>query len=96
MIEQTIRDIRANLPDCEIIIMLDGIRPEQEDRRGAYEEYKRRLLWLAHHTWHNVLPIIFDEHMHQAAMTREALKSGCHSDDLLRRARCADHARPRL
>jgi hypothetical protein len=73
MIEQTIRDIRANLPDCEIIIMLDRIRPEQEDRRGAYEEYKRRLLWLAHHTWHNVLPIIFDEHMHQAAMTREAL-----------------------
>jgi hypothetical protein len=73
MVEQTIRDIRANLPDCEIIIMLDRIRPEQEDRRGAYEEYKRRLLWLAHHTWHNVLPIIFDEHMHQAAMTREAL-----------------------
>jgi hypothetical protein len=31
-------------------------------------------LWLAHHEWHNVLPIIFDEHMHQAAMTREALK----------------------
>jgi hypothetical protein len=72
-IEQTIRDIRANLPDCEIIIMLDGLRPEQEDRRGAYEECKRRLLWLAHHTWHNVLPIIFDEHMHQAAMTREVL-----------------------
>jgi hypothetical protein len=72
-IEQTIRDIRANLPDCEIIIMLDGLRREQEDRRGAYEECKRRLLWLAHHTWHNVLPIIFDEHVHQAAMTREAL-----------------------
>jgi hypothetical protein len=74
MIEQTIQDVRAELPDSEVIIMLDGVRPEQEDRREAYEEYKRQLLWLVNFKWHNVLPIIFNEHTHQAAMTREALR----------------------
>jgi hypothetical protein len=73
MIEQTVRDVRAKLPDSEIVIMLDGVRPEQEDRREAYERYKRRFLRLTHHMWHNVLPIIFDQPVHQAAMTREAL-----------------------
>lgn len=73
MIEQTIRDIRAQLPDCEIIIMVDGVRAEQEDRRTDYEEYTRRLLWLAHHQWSNVLPIIFEHHQHQARMTRAVL-----------------------
>jgi hypothetical protein len=74
LIEQTIRDIRLQLPDCEILITVDGIRPEQEHYREAYEEYKKRLLWLANNQWHNVLPVIFDEHMHQASMAREALK----------------------
>jgi hypothetical protein len=74
MIEQTIRDIRVHLPDAEIIITVDGIREEQEHYREAYTEYTKRLLWLANHEWHNVLPIVFDEHMHQASMCREALK----------------------
>lgn len=73
MIEQTIRDVRAKLPECEIIIMVDGIRAEQEHRRADYEEYTRRLLWLAHHEWHNVIPLVFEQHQHQARMTRAAL-----------------------
>lgn len=74
MIEQTIADIRLHLPDCEILITVDGIRPEQEHYRDKYEEYKKRLLWLANNEWHNVLPIIFEEHMHQASMAREVLQ----------------------
>jgi hypothetical protein len=35
MIEQTIRNVRAKLPDCEIIIMLDGVRSEQEEPPGS-------------------------------------------------------------
>lgn len=73
MIEQTISDVRVHMPDSEIIIMVDGVRPEQEDRRADYEEYTRRLLWLAHHEWHSVLVLLFETHQHQASMTRAAL-----------------------
>lgn len=75
-IEATLDSIRASegLGDCEIIIMIDGIRPEQGHRRADYEEYIRRLLWLTNTKYHNVVPVVFDEHHHQAALTRETLK----------------------
>jgi hypothetical protein len=73
MIEQTLRDVRSKLPESEIIIMLDGVRPEQENYRAAYEEYTRRLLWLAHHEWRNVMVLPFEYHQHQARMTSAAL-----------------------
>lgn len=74
MIEETIETIRGHLPDCEILITVDGIRPEQEHYREAYEEYTKRLLWLSNNKWRNVLPIVFDEHLHQAGMARQVLK----------------------
>lgn len=74
IIEQSIRDIRAQLPHCEILITVDGIREEQEHYRENYEEYKRRLLWLSNFKWDNVLPIIYDEHMHQSKMARDVIK----------------------
>lgn len=74
IIEQTINDIRKVLPDCEIIIGIDGIRAEQEHYRESYELYQQRLLWLCNYKWHNVLPVRFEDHMHQAAMTRQLLK----------------------
>lgn len=74
MVEKTIADIRVHLPDSEILITVDGIRPEQEAYRAQYDEYKKRLLWLANNVWHNVLPIIHEEHMHQASMARAVLK----------------------
>jgi hypothetical protein len=74
IIEETIASVRAQLPDCEIIIMMDGVRSEQQDRAPDYSEYKRRLLWKANTEWSNVLPIHFNEHGHQATITREALK----------------------
>jgi len=73
MLEKCIADIRLHLPESEIILMLDGVREEQANRVADYEEYVRRVLWMAHHKWHNVLPVVFEEHMHQAKMTRVCL-----------------------
>jgi glycosyltransferase involved in cell wall biosynthesis len=73
IIDETVASIRERLPDSEIIIMVDGVRGEQEHRRKDYDEYTRRLLWKANHEWRNVVPVVFDEHLHQAAMTRHCL-----------------------
>jgi len=73
IIEQTIESVRAQLPNAEILVMCDGVRAEQEHRRADYEEYLRRLTWLTNHRWRNVLPVIFDEHLHQANITRATL-----------------------
>lgn len=71
--EQTLESVRHHLPESEIVLTFDGVRPEQEDRRADYEEFIRRTLWLADHKWGNVLPLIFDDHLHQTGMMRAAL-----------------------
>jgi hypothetical protein len=76
IIEQTIASIRFHFPLCEVLILADGVRPECEPLRPAYEEFKRRLVWLCMHKWRNVIPLIFEEHLHQAVMTRIALING--------------------
>lgn len=74
IIEETIKTIRERLPNSEIIIMFDGVRDEQKSRTADYAEYIRRMLWKCNFEYKNVLPIVFENHMHQVAMTREALK----------------------
>jgi len=73
-IEETIGTVREKLPTAEIIIMIDGVREEQQGRAKKYHEYIKRLLWKCNFEWKNVLPLVFDSHHHQVAMTREALK----------------------
>jgi hypothetical protein len=73
ILEETLDSIRHHLPDVEIILTFDGVRPETEDRRGDYEEYIRRALWLADHKYGNVCPLVFDDHRHQTGMMRAAL-----------------------
>lgn len=75
VLAETMATIRDRLPTAEIIVMVDGVRPEQEHRRADYEEATRRLIWRAQHdpAWRGVLPLVFDDHHHQAAMTRRAL-----------------------
>lgn len=75
IIEETIASIRHHLPTAEIIIMIDGVRDEQQERKPAYQEYVRRLLWKCNFQWEHVVPMLFATHHHQAAMTREALKA---------------------
>lgn len=74
MIEETIKTVRDRLPIAEIIIMIDGIREEQAERRANYDEYIRRLLWKCNFEYKNVLPLVFDEHTHQVGMTKKALE----------------------
>jgi len=74
IIDETINAIRQQLPDSEIILQIDGLREEQLDRKDDYDEYKSRVLWKCLHKWHNVLPLIFDEHMHQSGMMAETFE----------------------
>lgn len=73
MIEQTISDIRVHFPDNEIIMQIDGLREEQQNRKNDYDEYKNRVLWKCLHEWKNVLPIIFDNHSHQTTMMKQTI-----------------------
>lgn len=72
-LETVIDSIRAQLPTAEIIVVADGVRPEQEHRRAVYETYLSRLVWLTNYRWKNVVPVIADEWLHQAGATRLAL-----------------------
>jgi hypothetical protein len=74
LIETTVGSIRYWLPDAEILVMCDGVRPEQEHYRQRYEEYLERLLWLSGTKWDRVLPVVHDEHLHQVGLTRRALE----------------------
>lgn len=75
MIEETIASIRVHLPNAPILVTMDGVRPEQEDRRGDYEEFQRRFLWKCNFEFKNVLPIIFHKHTHQSGMMRVILRN---------------------
>lgn len=74
IIEETVASVRFWHPTAEIIVMCDGVRPEQEDRRADYEEYLNRVAWLCEHRWGNTYPMRFEEHTHQIGMTRAALE----------------------
>ena len=74
IIEETIRSVRDQLPRAEILIACDGVRDEQQHLRDDYEDYLRRLLWIANHEWRNVLPLLMPEWGHQANSTRLALE----------------------
>jgi hypothetical protein len=73
-VEEVVASVREQLPDAEFVIVADGVRPEQEHRRVAYDEYLRRLCWLCEHRWRNVVPLVLDEWGHQANAVRKALE----------------------
>lgn len=74
VIEETIASIRAQLPLAEIIVVCDGVRPEQEHLTDSYNEYIKRLLWLSNFEWGNTVPVLLPEWGHQANATRKALE----------------------
>lgn len=76
IIEHTIESIREQLPDSDVIIMLDGVRSEQAEMVVNYDRYIENVLWLCRHEWSNVFPVMAGEHKHQARMTRDILDSG--------------------
>lgn len=72
-ITQTIESVRFHHPTADILILCDGVRPEQEDRRSNYETFVSDLLWKANFEWTNVYPIVSLDFQHQALMTRKGL-----------------------
>ena len=68
IIDETIKSIRFHFPDNEIIMQIDGLRREQNHRKADYDEYKNRILWKCLHEYKNVLPMVFETHMHQTGM----------------------------
>jgi hypothetical protein len=72
IIEETIASVRFHHPTAEILVMCDGVRPEQTHYRSGYNEYLDRLTWLCARDG-RALAIIHDEHLHQAEMTRRVL-----------------------
>lgn len=74
VLDETIASIRERLPDSEIIVMFDGVPAWQESRRADYEQFIQKMLWKINNTMGNAIPLVFDKHMHQSLMTKEALE----------------------
>lgn len=74
ILEAVITSVRERLPNVEIIIAMDGVRPEQEHLRANYDEYVRRACWKCNYEWHRTLPVVMDYWGHQANTTRRALE----------------------
>lgn len=73
IVDEAINSIRHHLPKSEIILQIDGLRDEQQDRKDDYDEYKNRILWKCLHEYKDVLPIVFDKHSHQTTMLSETI-----------------------
>jgi hypothetical protein len=74
ILDETIQSIRDRLPLSEILVMCDGVRPEQTELTDDYLEYLRRVVWKAMHHWDNTYPIIMPTFVHQAEATRRTLQ----------------------
>lgn len=72
-IEQVYNAIRYWLPDAPVLILVDGVRKEQEHLRKQYEEYKSRLQEKIRSEWTYVQLRIFEDFTHQAGMLRTAI-----------------------
>lgn len=74
ILDETIASIRHWLPESQIILMCDGVRPEQEDYRERYEAYKGKVSQkMLAGEYRNVLAPSFKAHTHQVGMTRFVL-----------------------
>lgn len=72
MINETIKSVQERI-DAEIIVTLDGVRSEQEERKPVYGEYRRKFLWECNWEFENVLPVVFTEHSHQSGMAKAVI-----------------------
>lgn len=66
ILDETIASVRHHLPDAPIWLMFDGVRPEQEHLREAYEEHIHRL-------HDGDVHYRFPQHLHQVGMLRKVI-----------------------
>lgn len=72
IIQETVASVEHWFGDVDILIACDGVRPEQEHLRVAYDEYLYNLTrWT--NTKRNILPLISSTWLHQANLTRWAM-----------------------
>lgn len=74
VLDTTLISIRERLPTSEIILMFDGVSDTLMHLKENYEIFKQQMLWRINNEMTNVTPLVFDRHMHQSLMTKEALK----------------------
>lgn len=74
VLDETLEEIRARLPDSEIILMFDGVSPTLMHLKPAYEEYLQTMLWRINQgEYGRCTPLVFTEHKHQSLMLKAAL-----------------------
>lgn len=77
ILDETIASVRHHLPDAPICLMYDGVRPEQEHLREAYNEHIQRVSKsLAVHARENHTEAVehrFPQHLHQVGMLRKVI-----------------------
>lgn len=74
VIQQTLDSVVAQMPDSEIIVMIDGLRPEKAEFQADYEEATRKLLFQLKYDYPHAIPMRFEQYGHQSLMTKQALK----------------------
>ena len=72
IIDETIAQTRKHLPDAPILILVDGVHPEEEYLRERYEEFLDNLS-LRWHEWHHVSIQYFNDWQHQSGMLSKTL-----------------------
>lgn len=74
ILDETVASIRERLPESEIIFMFDGLPAWAEERRKDYEQFRTDMLWKINTELQPATPLVFDRHMHQSLMVKEAMK----------------------
>src|SRR6478609_4270132 len=69
IMDETISNIRK-YTDAKIIIMCDGVHSSLKHRKADYQKYIESITG----KYYGVQVVVFNEHQHQAIMTRETLK----------------------
>lgn len=75
IIRETIDSVTERLPNSTVMIMADGVREEQLDRRTDYLEYRNHLAHLAERRWDHVYMMPFHKFLHQSGMTKMAIRA---------------------
>lgn len=70
VLEETYTQLRKHLPDIPVLILLDGVHPEQNRFQQRYEEYKSALRGK---NWSNVTFFEFSDWQHQTGMLNQAI-----------------------
>lgn len=70
VIDETLSSVRHHLPDVPLLVTFDGVRPEQEHLREAYEDHIHQVMkrWDAAY-------FMFEKQTHQVGMLRSVIDS---------------------